>query len=51
MFSKVNEGVRKAKNKIQKDKFIIKNNGALISVGKSDGKIIMFKIKKSIFRW
>lgn len=44
MFSKVNEGVRKAKNKIQKGKFIIKNNGALISVGKP-GKSIG-KIKK-----
>ena len=44
MFSKVNEGVRKAKNKVQKGKFIIKNNGALISVGKP-GKSIG-KIKK-----
>lgn len=44
MFSKVNAGIRAAKNKIQKGTFIIKNKGATISVGKP-GKS-MGEIKK-----
>ena len=44
MFSKVNAGIRAAKNKIQKGTFIIKNKGATISVGKPGNS--MGEIKK-----
>jgi hypothetical protein len=44
MFSKVSAGIREAKNKINKERFIIKNNGALLSVGKPGNS--MGKIKK-----
>ena len=49
MFSKVNDGIRAAKNKINKGKYKTINNGALISIGDSNNNI--GKINKVYYKY
>ena len=49
MFSKVNDGIKAAKNKINKGKYKINNTGALISIGDSNNNI--GKINKVYYKY
>ena len=49
MFSKVNDGIRASKNKINKGKYKINNTGALISIGDSNNNI--GKINKVYYKY